>query len=487
LCVDPRWLEEQSKQIKDALFGNQPADPAEPERYSRSLQMPFTTRRWFCDSTLTSDEPQEHASIVTSRNARLKEIAKTYPRNKDVTVIFHNRPLSSGISTAAAPVPADELAWKKEHAPWSRWDPDRKSVVPEGRRTGAEDKKRESWTRTADDGLVIEDTTDRKLGDWAAKLLHPQARSKGRKLTDDVLPAFHRARADRIRREFRLMLAVAHEFRIPRRIARAAAKERLREKPKLHELSRRVSWLELAPEVQKGVLAEREFNRALDEAQGPGNHWLINEVPLARADSILDHTGWAARVGTRKADRLLALKRARQNVEAAVERYLDRDTSPVVAALWRLRWAIRRLLIRPAVPVIQAELPQRVAVELARQEAEDYTTLAEIDEEGASAVPEAVVEALTRTIRRLLGKSTPVPDAVPLMAVLRGQPGDGQRVIDAAAAYVCSIQPATLKKSRRAQARRTALTPDELARARAAQRAAMDAAMESYLRPDAAD
>ena len=162
-----------------------------------------------------------------------------------------------------------------------------------------------------------------------------------------------------------------------------------------------------------------------------------------------DPSGWASAVGVRKADRLLAHKLARRRVESHLERYLNRHRTPAEEAVSMLAPAIRRAAgAHRGTPQFWTTLPQHLAVDLARRAPQAYAALAELDAEGALDVPKNLTSALERALQRLAGVWVKRTLADDLKAVLQRRPGDGLRILEAAAATGNGIRLTTFRKNR---------------------------------------
>jgi hypothetical protein len=162
-----------------------------------------------------------------------------------------------------------------------------------------------------------------------------------------------------------------------------------------------------------------------------------------------DPSGWASAVGFRKADRLLAHKLARRRVESHLERYLNRHRTPAEEAVSMLAPAIRRAAgAHRGTPQFWTTLPQHLAVDLARRAPQAYAALAELDAEGALDVPKNLTSALERALQRLAGVWVKRTLADDLKAVLPRRPGDGLRILEAAAATGNGIRLTTFRKNR---------------------------------------
>jgi hypothetical protein len=168
-----------------------------------------------------------------------------------------------------------------------------------------------------------------------------------------------------------------------------------------------------------------------------------------------DPRDWASAVGVKKADSLLAQKLGRRRVEARVERYLNRHRTPSEDALAVLAPATRRATTTDRrTPEFWVTLPQQLAVDLARREPEAYALLADFEADGALELPMSVVSALERALERLTGSGVSRTFGDDLRAILRGRSGDGQRVIDAAAAIGNGVRVTTFRKKRAISLRR---------------------------------
>lgn len=285
-----------------------------------------------------------------------------------------------------------------------------------GRRGDARHKDREVHRRddVLDDGAI-------DIG-WASKVRHPRWKDRLEKYSEP-------------------------SYRYFRRWARSIRFERN-------------EWSDLlTAEARERWWVDRELDRASSRAQ-----WYATTFWNSGLTST-DGSGWASAVGVRKADRLQAVKSARRRAETDVERYLSRHTSAVDTALAALGRAVRRTIARPLSfksPEYWAILPAHLAVSLARREPDSFSALAEMEADGASEIPGPVLAALSRTFRRQLGLGGGPTLVMDLTAVLRGEPGDGQRVLEAAAAHASHVKLTTFKKNRGLSARRRGHLPQQM-------------------------
>jgi hypothetical protein len=297
-----------------------------------------------------------------------------------------------------------------------------------GRRGDARRKDREVHGRVDvfDDGAI-------DIG-WASKIRHPRWKNRLEKYSEASYRYFRRwAQSIRFEKnEWRQRLPVP---RVPKSSRRFSPDSDL-----------------LTVEARERWRVDRELDRASSRAQ-----WCATTLWNSDLTSTDDGSGWPSAVGVRKADRLLAVKSARRRAETDVQRYLNRHTSAVDAALAALGGAVRRTIPRPLSfksPEYWAILPAQLAVSLARREPDSFSALAEMEADGASEIPGTVLDGLRRTFGRQLGLGGGPTLATDLTAALRGQPGDGQRVLEAAAAHASDVKLTTFRKNRALSARR---------------------------------
>jgi len=266
---------------------------------------------------------------------------------------------------------------------------------------------------------------------WASKVRHPRWKDRLENHTEA---------------SYRYLRRWAHSIQLHRNDARE--KDRTPRSPKSW---RKFSPNMLSPEARARWSIDRELDR-LSRRADQYTTTLWNSILLSTDDG----TDRTSAVGVKKADRVLALKLAHRRAEATVERFLNRNTTPVDAALQALGPTVRRTIARPLggrSPEYWTALTRYLTVDLARREPVAYAALAEIEVYGAVEIPQSIVDALERTIQRrgrLGGGRTFAAD---LRVVLRGEPGDGQRILEAAAATTSGVRVATFKKNRAATVR----------------------------------
>ena len=390
--------------------------PADVDPRRGTVAMPLAVRRW-----LHEWPAQEQQSIVAGRNLRLAATAKTYPRGPKLANEFQGRPLSGTIiwddcqcgSLHVEPIVPRH--WLLRYAPELLWSEEPRAKRREVHRGGYPDGGRDAVCESADDGAVEEG--------WSARLRHPRWRQR--------LEQHSKAGYRYLRRWAR--------DRNPRL-------ERSKGGPKQPANWRRFDPAILTPEGRAKWDGERQLDSWLGDPTRRDD-----EVPITRDKGDLDRLAWARKVRVHKADRLLSLKRTRQRAEANVEQYLSRNATPVEAALKRLGPAVRRTIARPLdwtmrKADVQAAMPKHIIVELARREPEAYAVLADIEADGATEIPDFLIDALEGIVERI-GRGVGASFPCELRAALRGEPGDGKRVIEAAAACGSGVRTATLKKN----------------------------------------
>jgi hypothetical protein len=224
------------------------------------------------------------------------------------------------------------------------------------------------------------------------------------------------------------------------------------------------TWRRFSPDrdLQTDEARDRWWlDQQLDHAGRRASRYAANLWESALVDDNVDKRhdgtdpqGWAGAVGVKRADNLLAQKLARRRVEARLERYLNRRRTAAEDALSVLAPAIRRATASRGTSEFWIALPEQLAVHLARREPEAYALLAEMEVDGAHELAEQVASALKRAFEHLIGEGGGRTFADDLKAALRGRPGDGQRVLEAAAVIGKGVRPTTFRKNRALTARR---------------------------------
>jgi hypothetical protein len=375
--------------------------------------------------------------------------------------------LCGGLCVARYSRPAGRRAWIRLYAPDLLWNEEPRYSKKQERRKGIADGTDDG---AGDEGLA-----------WAARVRHPNWKNRSKALDPHEHRFLGRVGA-RHRREFRLELSEARRKRFESSPARPgrqhlslASEKGRRAEPfriftldgvRLRDRRLRDEKLPTAkgwPRFSSNLLTPegREKWRLdwwLDRVVRDPSRTEEEEAPIAREQGDLDKRGWAPRIGVRKASRILSLKLARERAEANVERYLNRNVSPTAAALAALDRHVRRTIARPidwhtmTKAQIQVAKPRHLVVSLARRQPKAYAVLAAIDAEGATKIPPGVITAIEREMERL-GRGAGPDFAAILHRELRGEPGDGQRMIETAAALSVGVRPETLRKVQRREKR----------------------------------
>jgi hypothetical protein len=164
-----------------------------------------------------------------------------------------------------------------------------------------------------------------------------------------------------------------------------------------------------------------------------------------------DDGGWARGVGVKKGSRILAVKRARECAEARA--YRDRRPA-AIRALDAVQPAVQKVL------AIGRDLSgdwrtlgyndvvvHRLVIELARRSQDALGVLGEAEEYGAIEFDTTTMLAIAEALTRLKGRQTRADDVMrAVKSVLRGQPGDGRRALEAAVAWREGVSVQTIRK-----------------------------------------
>jgi hypothetical protein len=390
-------LNEQLREITLALLGEQ---LAEPERFSRPIELSIAARRWLDTKDHRGRVPRPDSD--TACCPPLGEEARAYLRER-------------GFSRSGEP------ARKRRETALSNDRPD----LGDSENAGT----RPSWF-----GRIIHPR-------WKQHLAEPDARSY----------LFQRARAQRIQNEFRIALhAVGSLYSTGARLHQP--EDRL-QAPTAKGWPKFNASL-LSRDARKAWGLDQALDRiAARAARYNAEHWnsALANVSAADEQGRYDgaHRGWAPRVGAKHADKLLAIATARRRAEVAVEAHAFSQTA-TEQALDRLKSVIRRVTrLNPrsaSRDEYLATLPHRIATELARREPAAYTWLAEADEDGATEIPARVVKAIGRCP---LIAYDPRSLAADLTAALKGRAGDRQSIINVLAESAYGFQAARGRRRQR--------------------------------------
>jgi len=285
--------------------------------------------------------------MISTRSARVApEEARSRRALSTVSLYEHYESANVSQDPAGKALVWSRLGWVAEDAvvpPPVPWRPvEDTKCDEEDQETRGEIPRRRRGKKTPAD---LDDAFDSVQDDGAlARLVHPKWQSR-LELPDPREHLFQRARARRIRHEFRLALAGA----------RARQTNPLTAKPRVRSLPAFNPQTMLAPAALERWTKEREQDEIIASAL---RCWYrVQEPDDFHADANKSYdTGHARHVGVCRADRLLARRLARQRVEAIVEQRADAVYAMIKG--YRLGFAYLRSLPGDGDP------PQRVAVTL---------------------------------------------------------------------------------------------------------------------------
>jgi hypothetical protein len=343
------------------------------------------------------------------------------------------------------------ILFDAESLAWLTLDEIRASLKPFGA-TGEPGRRRKNVTLvhwTVDDGVADDGwLNEREDQEWMSRLTRRNWRQRAAQAPLDH-PAIQSARLDRLAAELRVALR-GRTTGVP------LADPRVRVRIPKRRLGKFNPDRDLkTSEARAKWDADQARYRAIAFLDGRNSNGTGNSQGERRAlphdKGKGDDGGWARGVGIKKGPRILAVKRARERAEARA--YPDRRPA-AIRALDVLQPAVQKVL---AIGRGQSGnwhtlghgdvLVHRLVIELAWRSHEALGVLGEAQEHGATEFDTATMLAIAKALTRLMRRETRAEDVTrAVTGVLRGQPGDGRRALEAAVAWREGVSVQTIRK-----------------------------------------